>query len=73
MSIQYLGDCYNLWTKIRRTEHCGSSPYKLHPTPRGASQVLATESDEAAGRTDYVVTRWYRAPEAIDWGKSDMA
>ena len=26
-------------------------------------EVLATEADEAAGRTDYVVTRWYRAPE----------
>lgn len=25
--------------------------------------MLATEADEAAGRTDYVVTRWYRAPE----------
>eukprot|EP00435_Cladocopium_sp_Y103_P056187 s2531_g18.t2 len=31
----------------------------------GLARVLATESDEAAGRTDYVVTRWYRAPEVM--------
>ena len=29
----------------------------------GLSRVLATESEDALGRTDYVVTRWYRAPE----------
>ena len=40
-------------------------PLQTAAAERRASQVLATESDEAAGRTDYVVTRWYRAPEAI--------
>eukprot|EP00438_Fugacium_kawagutii_P011424 Skav235897 [mRNA] locus=scaffold256:54700:70467:+ [translate_table: standard] len=31
----------------------------------GLARVLAKETDEAAGRTDYVVTRWYRAPEVM--------
>ncbi|CAK9091263.1 unnamed protein product [Durusdinium trenchii] len=31
----------------------------------GLSRVLATESEDALGRTDYVVTRWYRAPEVM--------
>ena len=27
-------------------------------------EVLATDAEDTMGRTDYVVTRWYRAPEA---------
>lgn len=31
----------------------------------GLARVLSTEEDDALGRTDYVVTRWYRAPEVV--------
>eukprot|EP00440_Ansanella_granifera_P013312 gb/GFBE01014467.1/.p1 GENE.gb/GFBE01014467.1/~~gb/GFBE01014467.1/.p1 ORF type:complete len:391 (+),score=95.09 gb/GFBE01014467.1/:1-1173(+) len=31
----------------------------------GLARVLATETDDTMGRTDYVVTRWYRAPEVV--------
>ena len=39
----------------------------------GLSRVLATESEDVLGRTDYVVTRWYRAPEAPErrWRAGD--
>ena len=29
----------------------------------GLARVLLSEAEDAVGRTDYVVTRWYRAPE----------
>jgi len=31
----------------------------------GLARVLATETEDTMGRTDYVVTRWYRAPEVV--------
>jgi len=31
----------------------------------GLARVLATEEEDMLGRTDYVVTRWYRAPEVV--------
>mmetsp|Transcript_8298 Transcript_8298/g.23052 ORF Transcript_8298/g.23052 Transcript_8298/m.23052 type:complete len:397 (-) Transcript_8298:201-1391(-) len=31
----------------------------------GLARVLATEEEDTLGRTDYVVTRWYRAPEVV--------
>jgi len=31
----------------------------------GLARVLSTESEDTMGRTDYVVTRWYRAPEVV--------
>ena len=30
----------------------------------GLARVLSEKTDDTLGRTDYVVTRWYRAPEA---------
>jgi len=31
----------------------------------GLARVLATTEEDTMGRTDYVVTRWYRAPEVV--------
>ncbi|CAE7746818.1 MMK1 [Symbiodinium sp. CCMP2456] len=31
----------------------------------GLARVLATDAEDSMGRTDYVVTRWYRAPEVM--------
>merc|ERR1712113_464904 len=31
----------------------------------GLARVLSTEEEDSLGRTDYVVTRWYRAPEVV--------
>mmetsp|Transcript_66225 Transcript_66225/g.115453 ORF Transcript_66225/g.115453 Transcript_66225/m.115453 type:complete len:387 (+) Transcript_66225:208-1368(+) len=31
----------------------------------GLARVLSTEDEDTLGRTDYVVTRWYRAPEVV--------
>lgn len=31
----------------------------------GLARVLSTDDEDALGRTDYVVTRWYRAPEVV--------
>ncbi|CAE7230146.1 MMK1 [Symbiodinium natans] len=31
----------------------------------GLARVLATDAEDTMGRTDYVVTRWYRAPEVM--------
>mmetsp|Transcript_87703 Transcript_87703/g.226013 ORF Transcript_87703/g.226013 Transcript_87703/m.226013 type:complete len:431 (-) Transcript_87703:68-1360(-) len=31
----------------------------------GLARVLTDTADDALGRTDYVVTRWYRAPEVV--------
>lgn len=31
----------------------------------GLARVLTTKGDDQLGRTDYVVTRWYRAPEVV--------
>lgn len=31
----------------------------------GLARVLSTDEEDTLGRTDYVVTRWYRAPEVV--------
>merc|ERR1711972_110613 len=31
----------------------------------GLARVLSTSEEDSMGRTDYVVTRWYRAPEVV--------
>lgn len=31
----------------------------------GLARVLSTSEDDTLGKTDYVVTRWYRAPEVV--------
>jgi len=31
----------------------------------GLARVLSTDEEDSLGRTDYVVTRWYRAPEVV--------